>query len=71
MQEFLKTDINIDQAKNALAMFSDISETERHGIMDQYIEVEADEMYNKLALLQAVASYTTKLENSQLKTRVC
>lgn len=68
MQEFLKTDINIDQAKNALAMFSDISETERHGIMDQYIEVEADEMYNsKLALLQAVASYATKPEEFPIK----
>lgn len=68
MQEFLKTDINIDQAKNALAMFSDISETERHGIMDQYIEVEADDMYNsKLALLQAVASYATKPEEFPIK----
>jgi hypothetical protein len=68
MQEFLKTDINVDQAGNALAMFSDISETERQTIMEQYIDVEADDMYSsKLALLQAVASYATKPEEFPIK----
>jgi hypothetical protein len=68
MQEFLKTDINIEQATNALEMFSDISETERQIIMEQYIDVEADEMYSsKFALLQAVASYASKPDDFPIK----
>ena len=68
MQEFLGTDINIDQAKNALAMHSEISETERHGIIEQFIDVEVDEMYySKQALLSAVASYATKPEEFPIK----
>ena len=68
LQEFLKTDISDDQAKTALATHSDISETERHGIMEQYFEVEAEEMYDsKLALLSAVASYATKPDEFPIK----
>ena len=68
MQGFANQVINVEQAKNAINMYTNMTDNVQADILEQFVDVTAVEMgTNKLALLMAVADFACDAEAFPVK----